>query len=287
MVMIRPDRDGFVGEEEINNDGNDGIIWTRDKYTYDNIVSCCNYESMFEMARKSVTIREFHQSVFTSIFEEGVFSCSYSDLFRGLITIGGISLCESYNMRSDAACDSAKIILSKEIKAVSKTMDKMNKIIGMMNKIDTKDSDMVFGILAKYSSSKLVKAVCSYYFNHIFDTQQNTKNHISNGAIARCKSLLKTKITLSDINTKKMSNSTKTSVYLTRESLKIVDAIKKNLCEKELISEVLRLCFIQGLYLVSDIIVSGKINQDEVLAVKAFKEIEDLYINRVARDIKG
>lgn len=280
MAWISPDEDGIVGVEEVENIHED-IVWSKEMFTYDNFISCSNFDPLLGLVKKTITLREFHGCILTAMFADGIFAGTYSDMIRNLFVIGSISICKNNNISNVEVDDVIGIILSSSSISNSDISDKITQRIESINKvIDINDSGKVFEILEKHSKSKFVRK-CYVLFCEKEPPVFNVSINVSENTLVKCKSLLKRKLTISELNVKRLIGNESHSVWLPKDCMILVSNIGLKLYKTSNPSEIIRLCIIQGLYIISNLIVSGAMKYDELIANIALKRLESLYINTI------
>lgn len=288
-MLITPDNDGNIGEDEseVSKNNTTEVKWESGMFSFGDFLSCENYHAVLKPTQRTITISEFHNCVLTAICDEGIFAASYSGLASMFIEIGSISLCRNYEI-SHKHIDS---IISMCLNTASANRSESGNSIMQLTEnilriIDLDDYDKVWNIYEKYCDSKIVRN-CYYLLCNAELKKLQEKDLLGEAVKAKCKSLLKEKLTSSVLSVKKLKENKSFKVSVSGDFSKLILAIRNHLYRTKLISEVTRLCFVQGLYIISDIIIRKKVNVDEIGAKLVISELENIKITAIASKSRG
>jgi hypothetical protein len=135
----------------------------------------------------------------------------------------------------------------------------------------------VANVLDYYSNSKVVRNLHIRIYGKE-PLNFNKKNKISAGVIGRCFDLLSKELDTSFFNIKGEKNNKEICIYIPQEFVSLFSNLRKDLFQTQLFSEITRMCFSQGLYILSDLIVKGEIDFTDRMTKSATNSLRNIYL---------
>lgn len=224
--------------------------------------------------KRGFILSKFQTTCLVKIDEEKLVVGSFSDLIRGLMYTGLFALARCNNLNS--------LMIENQISKMRITKNTSNDYIEeLLSKIKDNNEDAK-ELFRKYGNHY----ICKKYYRERFGEElvlngEHIGIKISKNIQKLCFEITEAKPNINSFKVEENKETKSISLWVHREMVMIAEQIQSAVCNKEfIIAEILRGGLLLGLYIISQWIIKGDINNEEQNVMKIIGGLEKIIVSK-------
>ncbi len=227
-------------------------------------LSALSKTELYPAKVRSCTISNYHWCFMEALRRGGVFRMSTADTLRAVLSTGIVSVCRGHDVDRDII---DKVVEVNEGERVKKNFDLLDRALSNFDLNDRKDKKFLKNLVCKSQKSQYSGHVWGKIYSPFEDEKPKYNRNsirLKGGVVDECKTITKDSLKLSKAAAlKKNKDNQKVEASISWRLVLAMEELRVENYPSFKVSEMTRLCFISGLFIVAKWIIKRAFCKDE------------------------